>query len=169
MMTRCCRWNRVWVGCNCNIWVMCGRSAQLQLRRLIIPCCANWWHADSELQRHPSEQDISFQHPSHKEQPWSWKATRNILNSHWNCLIIFCFVSISAHGQCVSSIKNSIQLYNPFNCIAARNVCFMLAQALVLVLLAIFFFRWWFLQLSKWGREARDRALQAAGIVFSIF
>ena len=45
----------------------------------------------------------------------------------------------------------------------------MLAQALVLVLLAIFFFRWWFLQLSKWGREARDRALQAAGIVFSIF
>ena len=29
--------------CNCNIWVMFGRWAQLQLRRLIIPCCANWW------------------------------------------------------------------------------------------------------------------------------
>ena len=47
---------------------------------------------------------------------------------------------MSIGGQCVSSIKNSIrQLYNPLNCIAARNVCLMLAQALVLVLFAIFF------------------------------
>ena len=87
--------------CSAELGIIWGMCDPLLLRRLMMPCCANWWHAasDSELQKPLSGWAIYI-----ISTPFTNKMALKDDKGHFEFSLIYQIipVSIGAHGQCIT-------------------------------------------------------------------